>query len=134
MSLWAYGTGGVSLTFLQSTPMIPEYYKVLHVFSLVVLTAHTYMALANPDPANRKRTMMITGIASLLMLFSGFGLLAKLHANQFAPWVVVKLVCWLGLTALSGLAYRKAQLRGLLSFLGLAFVLVAVWTVFVGRL
>ena len=114
--------------------MIPEYYKILHVFSLVVLTAHTYMALANPDPANRKRTLMITGIASLLMLFSGFGLLARLHPGQFPGWVVVKLVCWLGLTALGGLAYRKAQLRGLLSYLGLGFVLVAVWTVFVGRL
>ena len=36
--------------------------------SLLVLTAHTYMAFANPAPENRKRTMMITGIASLLAL------------------------------------------------------------------
>lgn len=114
--------------------MNPAYYYVLHVFSLVVLTAHTYMALANPDPANRKRTLIVTGIASLLMLFSGFGLLAKLHSNQFAPWVFVKLACWLGLSALGGLAYRKAHIRGLLSLVGLTLVLVALWTVYVGRL
>jgi len=40
-------------------------YHILHVFSLLVLTAHTYMAFANPVPENRKRTLMITGIATL---------------------------------------------------------------------
>lgn len=113
--------------------MNPAYYYVLHLFSIVILTAHTYMALANPDPANRKRTLMITGIATLLVLISGFGLLAKLHANQFAPWVFVKLACWLGLSALGGLAYRKAHLRGVLSFAGLVIVLIALWTVYIGR-
>jgi uncharacterized membrane protein SirB2 len=114
--------------------MNPAYYYVIHVLSLLVLTAHTYMALANPDPAGRKRTLMITGIAALLMLGSGFGLLAKLHGNQFAPWVFVKLACWLGFAAIAGLAYRKAHLRGLLSFLGLVILFVALWTVYVGRL
>ena len=48
------------------------YYQLLHLLSLIVLTAHTFMAFANPAPENRKRTMMITGIASLLMFISGF--------------------------------------------------------------
>jgi uncharacterized membrane protein SirB2 len=113
--------------------MNPLYYSLLHVFALFVLTAHTFMAFANPAPENKKRTMMITGIASLLVLISGFGLLAKLHNNQFAGWVLVKLVCWLGLSSLAGMVYRKAHLRERFSLLALIFVLVALLMVYVVR-
>ncbi len=50
-----------------------QLYHILHVFALVVLTAQTYMAFANPAPENRKRTMMITGIAALLMFVVALG-------------------------------------------------------------
>jgi uncharacterized membrane protein SirB2 len=110
--------------------MNPSFYHILHVFSLFVLTAHTYMAFANPAPENRKRTMMVTGIAALLVLGSGFGLMAKLYNNQLAGWMVVKLVCWLGFAALAGLAYRKAHLRGVFSFLGLTLLLIALLMVY----
>ncbi|HET7535974.1 MAG TPA: SirB2 family protein [Candidatus Didemnitutus sp.] len=111
--------------------MNPQFYYVLHVFSLIVLTAHTYMAFANPDPVNKKSTMIVTGIASLLMLVSGFGLYSKVYQNVWpGGWLAVKIVCWLGLSALAGLAYRKAHLRGLFSFLGLVFVLIALVMVY----
>jgi len=113
--------------------MNPQYYYLLHLLALFVLSAHTFMAFANPDPANRKRTMMITGIASLLVLVSGFGLLAKLHANQFSGWVIVKIVCWLGLSALAGIAYRRPHLRGTLAIVALALTLVALFMVYVYR-
>ena len=29
------------------------YYQILHLLSLIVLTAHTFMAFANPAPENR---------------------------------------------------------------------------------
>ena len=45
--------------------MNPVFYSILHVFALLVLTAHTFMAFANPAPENRKQTLIITGIASL---------------------------------------------------------------------
>ena len=106
------------------------FYQLLHIFSLLVLTAHTFMAFGNPDPANRKRTMMITGIASLLILVSGFAMLS-LNKIPFATgWVIVKLVCWLGLSALAGIAYRRAHLRGTLSLLALVLMLVAVTMVY----
>jgi uncharacterized membrane protein SirB2 len=106
------------------------FYQLLHIFSLLVLTAHTFMAFGNPDPANRKRTMMITGIASLLMLVSGFAMLS-LNKIPFATgWVIVKMVCWLGLSALAGIAYRRAHLRGTLSLLALVLMLVAVTMVY----
>ena len=34
--------------------MNPLFYHILHVFALLVLTAHTFMALANPAPENRR--------------------------------------------------------------------------------
>jgi uncharacterized membrane protein SirB2 len=102
------------------------FYKLLHLFALIVQTAHMFMAFANPDPANRKRTLLVTGIASLLMLISGFGLLAIEKIPVSSGWVIVKLVCWLGLGAMSGVVYRKAHLRGLLSFIALTLILIAI--------
>ena len=110
--------------------MNPSFYHLLHVFSLLVLTAHTYMAFANPAPENRKRTMMITGIASLLMLVSGFGLMAKLYGGHMLGWMIVKIVCWLGFSAMAGIVYRKAHLRGMFSFVGLVLLLTALIMVY----
>jgi len=110
--------------------MNPTFYHLLHVFALLVLTAHTFMAFANPDPANKKRTMMITGIAALLMLISGFGLISKLYGNHFYAWMIVKLVCWIGLSALAGVAYRRPHLRGKLAFTALTLMLVALVMVY----
>jgi len=112
--------------------MDPIFYKILHVFALLVLTAHTYMAFANPAPENRKLTLIITGVAALLMLVSGFGLLNKEFHNVWpGQWLTVKLFCWLGFSAVAGLAYRKAHLRGVFSFVGLALLLVALVMVYV---
>jgi uncharacterized membrane protein SirB2 len=101
------------------------YYQVLHLLSLAVLSAHTFMAFANPAPENRKRTMMITGIAALLMFVSGFAMLSINKIPFSSGWVIVKLVCWLGVAAMAGFAYRKAHLRGLLSFITLTLVAIA---------
>jgi uncharacterized membrane protein SirB2 len=106
------------------------YYHVLHLFSLFVLAAHTFMAFGNPDPANRKRTMMITGIASLLVIFSGFGMIHLLAIPYSSGWLIVKFFCWLGLSALAGIAYRRAHLRGVLSLVGLVLILIAVSMVY----
>jgi uncharacterized membrane protein SirB2 len=103
---------------------------VLHVFSVLVLTAHTFLAFGNPDPANRKRTLMITGIAALLVIGSGFGMLALDKIPFTTGWVLVKFVCWLGLSALAGIAYRRPHLRGALSLVALVLLLTAVTMVF----
>jgi len=110
--------------------MSSSFYHILHLFSLFVLTAHTYMAFANPALENRKLTLVVTGLASLLVLASGMGMVATIYGNHFAGWMVVKLVCWLAFSALAGLAYRKAHLRGVFSFLGLALLLVALAMVY----
>jgi len=107
------------------------YYQVLHLLSLIVLTAQTFMAFANPLPENRKRTMIITGIAALLMFISGFGMLT-INKIPFAstPWIWVKTACWLGVSAMAGMAYRKAHLRGALSVVTMALIGVAIVMVY----
>lgn len=110
--------------------MNPVFYSILHVFALLVLTAHTFMAFANPAPENRKQTLIITGIASLLMLVSGFGMVAKLYQNHIFGWMVVKMVCWLLFSGMAGMAYRRPQLRGKFALIGLTLLLVALLMVY----
>jgi len=107
-----------------------SFYKLLHVFALIVQTAHTFMAFANPIPENRKRTLMVTGIASLIMLVTGFGMLAVEKIPFSTGWVIVKFVCWLGLSALAGVVYRKAHLRDMLSLVTFSLILIALVMVF----
>lgn len=103
---------------------------ILHVFALVVLTAQTYMAFANPAPENRKRTLTITGVAIMLLFISGAWLVRGMGFSWGSGWITVKLLCWLGFSALAGLAYRKPELRGPLSFIGLVVVLIALVMVY----
>ena len=110
--------------------MNPTYYHILHLFSLFVLTAHTFMAFANPQPENKKKTLIITGIAGLLVLISGFGLLAKLYPGTFPGWVIVKFVAWLGLVAFSGVVFRRPHLRDKLSLAALTAILISIVMVY----
>ena len=56
--------------------MSPTTYHILHVSSLLVLFGYTFYAFAAPAET-RKRVLVITGIASLLVLIGGFGLITK---------------------------------------------------------
>ena len=103
-------------------------YYILHVVSVLVLTGYTFYAFAAPAET-RKRVMMITGIASLLALVGGFGLQAKLNYG-FPGWLIVKLVCWLGLSALAGFGYRRRGAAGTLAMVALALATVAVVMVY----
>jgi Mn2+/Fe2+ NRAMP family transporter len=107
--------------------MSPTFYYILHVGATIVLAGYIFYAFAAP-PETRKRVMMLTGIASLLAAVGGFGLQAKLGYG-FPVWMIVKIVCWLGLSALAGMAYRRRDKVGVL--MGVAVVLVVVALVMV---
>ncbi len=104
--------------------MSPSIYQFIHVSSIILLTGGTFYAFAAPEET-RKRTLMLTGIASLLALVGGFGLLAKLYSGHFYLWIVVKIVAWLGLSALTGLAYRRREKVGFYAPLAIALILLA---------
>ena len=90
--------------------MSPAFYSILHVLSLFALAGGIFYGFAGA-PDTRKKVMMITGIASLLVLVSGFGLQAKLQYG-FPGWLIVKLVVWLAVSALAGIGYRKREKAG----------------------
>lgn len=107
-----------------------EIYQILHVAAGFLLTALTFAACAAPDPEKRKRSLMLTGILSLVMLVGGFGLVARVYDNQWESWVFVKIACWLGLSAIAGIAYRKPDKGRGLMLITTTFVLLAVGTVY----
>lgn len=106
-----------------------QIYQVLHVASMVLLTACLFQVFANPDPRHKKRVGMVTGMLGLLMLVGGFGLVAVLKVG-FPWWVIVKLVCWFGLVSLGGLAYRRPGRIPLFTVVAVALILIAVGTVY----
>jgi CDP-diglyceride synthetase len=109
--------------------MSPTVYSILHVVSLLVLTGYTFYAFAAPAET-RKKVLMVTGIASLLMLVSGFGLISKVYGNQFMGWMIVKMVCWLGLSALAGIGYRRREKAKIFAAVAIALVFIAVFMVY----
>ena len=108
--------------------MSPSFYHILHLSSLIVLLGYTFYAFAAPAET-RKRVLMITGVMSLLMVVSGVGLLHKLRFG-FPVWAIVKLVCWLGLSALAGIAYKRRAQSDLFMLVGFALAITAVVLVY----
>lgn len=108
--------------------MSPTFYHILHVSSLIVLLGYTFYAFAAPAET-RKKVLMITGIMSLLMLVSGIGLLHKLQLG-FPGWAIVKLVCWLGLSAVAGIAYKRRAQADTIMVGALVLAIVAVTMVY----
>ena len=104
-------------------------YYLLHVGGVIILTGYTFRAFSAP-PETRKGTLAISGILALVVLVGGFGLLSKLGLG-FPTWAMVKLGCWLGLAALTGLGYRMPSLRTFWTLLASALVLIAVYMVYV---
>lgn len=105
-------------------------YYILHVLSVIFLTAITFNAVANPKPEGRKKALMNSGILSLLVLVGGFGLVAKVYGNTWPHWAFVKIALWIGLSAMAGMAYRQPGKANLWGMLTLAFVTAAVFLVY----
>ena len=113
----------------QSAAMNPLIYSVLHVLGAFVLVGFTFQAFIAPQPQFRRRLMMYTGIASLIMFVAGFGLEAKLSLG-FPLWVLIKIGCWLGLSILAGLAFRTPLLARMYSGVALLLIAVALYCVY----
>lgn len=84
-------------------------YHFLHVFSIMVLTGATLYVAANPQKKSKKKMMILTGVLSLVALVGGSGMMAVMNYSWGTPWIIVKIVCWLALSAMAGMAYRKSK-------------------------
>jgi hypothetical protein len=102
---------------------------ILHVLSVLGLTGATFYTFAGA-PESRKRVLMWSGIASLLVLLTGLRMWQAVYGFH-GMWVVVKLVCWLGLSAIGGIAYKRRGATGLLVLITLALLATALAMVYV---
>jgi uncharacterized membrane protein SirB2 len=109
--------------------MSPTFYYVVHVLAAFALIGWTFSACAAPEPARRGKTLMLTGIASLAMVVAGFGLMAKL-GYSFHGWLIAKILCWIVLAALAGIAFRRPGSARVLSLVALAVTGVALYCVY----
>jgi len=109
--------------------MSAQVYHLMHVASGFLLVALTFQAFAAPFPERRRATMIATGVLALLMLTGGFGLLARMNYG-WGSWVFIKVGCWLVVSALAGVAFRRPHLAKPLTLVTTAAVLIAVWAVY----
>ena len=101
---------------------------ILHVFSAIGLVGTIFYACAGA-PEKRKKLLLWSGIASLLVFLTGFRLWQG--AFHFAGgWAIVKIVCWLALSALAGIAYRRQGKAGLWITLALGLAAIALVMVY----
>ncbi|MBX7121018.1 MAG: hypothetical protein K1X42_02710 [Opitutaceae bacterium] len=101
---------------------------ILHVLSAIILLAFTFFAFAAPE-SSRKKVMIWTGVANLVILLTGLRMWQGLYAFS-GGWVIVKIVAWLGLAAIAGMAFRKREKAGGLMWASLALAAVAVVMVY----
>jgi len=109
--------------------MSPQFYSILHVGSAMLLIAATFQAFAAPAPERKRKVMMATGILSLVMLVAGFGLVSKYNTG-FPLWLIVKILCWLGLAGVSGIAFKRPEAVGMLTKLSTVLIVVALVMVY----
>jgi len=101
-----------------------QIYQLLHVFSGLFLTGLTFFAFAAPRPEMKRLMLIMTGILSLIILISGFGMISVVYENHFTGWMIVKIGCWLGLSAFGGIVYRRPEKAPL--FVGLTTILLLI--------
>ena len=83
-----------------------QYLHVFHLFSVFLLVGVTFAAFAAPQLENRRRSLMWSGLFSLFVVISGFAQLGIMGAG-FPGWAIVKLLCWLVLSVVAGIVFRK---------------------------
>jgi len=105
-------------------------YYFLHVLGAILLIAFTFQAFAAPAPEKKGRVMAITGICAVVVVVAGFGLLAKRGYSISAGWVIVKLVCWLGIAGISGMAFRRPEKAGFYTLITIVLAAAAVYAVY----
>lgn len=85
---------------------------ILHVASALMLIGFTFFAFAT-DPTRRRFSLAWAGIASLLVVLTGLRMWQAQFNFVFAGWIAVKMACWLLISALAGIGFRRRASTGL---------------------
>lgn len=117
-----------------------ESYKLIHLLGVIFLFVSLggYLTLSSTKtPVSRKLIALTHGIAVIVILVAGFGLLARLGFMAFQSWplwVWTKLVIWLILAVIVILIRRMPELRVSLWFivpiLGVIAAYMAIFKIF----
>ena len=104
-------------------------YHLIHLFAVTALFAGTGAALGGTDnPGVRKFGAILRGVALLLLLVTGFGMLAKLQLMKALPvWVWLKLGIWVIAAVLPVFVKRKMLPGTAAVLIALALGAVAAW-------
>lgn len=93
-----------------------------------MVAANFYACAGTPD--TRKKALSWGGVAALLSLLAGIRMWQGMYGFE-GGWVIVKLVCWLGLASITGMAYRKRAKAGLWMYLTIILSVIALIMVYV---
>ena len=110
--------------------MSPLFYQITHVLSAILLVGFVIAACADPRPERRRFTMIITGILSLVAIVAAFGLIHKTYGMKMQGWMYGKIVVWLLLAGMSGMAFRRSTIAGVLMLLTVGLAGAAVYLVY----
>lgn len=103
-----------------------QIYKIIHVVSIVLFFALYMSAAIKPKGQAIKKEVIFSGVALILILVSGMGLIARLGIPHDAPWpfwLKAKLGIWATIGVVGhAILKRFAQYR--LKFFWFGFVLL----------
>ncbi len=106
-----------------------EFYKILHLICIILIPTFFSISLFSESP---RKWISISGMAlSILLLISGFAMMAKLGYTGFSSWplwIKLKLIIW---TSIAGLGPLFKKIRGigltiLITLFNLAIILVVI--------
>ena len=99
-------------------------YKIIHLIGISALALGVGGMLVGGS--NRKPFAILQGVALLVMLVSGFGMLAKLHLG-FPHFAIVKTVLWVVIGALPMIFRRLKPPLAVALLISLALVGIMAW-------
>jgi len=102
-----------------------QIFLLVHLVSVILLAGVTFAAFVAPQPENRRPALMVSGVLSLLVFMSGFGVMGMMGLG-FPGWAMVKVVCWLALSGLTGMAFRMTEQIPTLRIVTVAVIVLAV--------
>lgn len=109
-----------------------ETYKILHLFSLLVVVCAMGVILGEGRWIPDRRFKGIITLGTILLFVGGMGLIARLgfkHGEPFPLWIWIKMVSWLILSVLLILLFRMQGKKNKL-LIGSASIVVLFIAVF----
>ena len=98
-------------------------YKFIHLLAVVIFFSGAAISLYSNA---QKHVKIISGVASLLIMVAGMGLMARIgidHSGGFPFWLSAKMAIWLALTILVPVAAKRAPEKFKKPLFGLCLVL-----------